>query len=49
MTAVPGVVIAMNLFYVVEIINELMMLIAGTTTALVVLTYIVFCFPKDES
>jgi hypothetical protein len=38
----------MNLFYVVEIINEILMLGAGTATALVVLTCTVFCFPKDE-
>jgi hypothetical protein len=38
----------MNLFYVVEIINELIMFGAGTATALVVLTCSVFCIPKDE-
>lgn len=39
----------MNVFYVVEFINELVLLGAGTVTALVLLTCSVFCFPKDES
>ncbi len=39
----------MNLFYVVEFINELIFIGAGTATALVVLTCSVFCVPKDES
>jgi hypothetical protein len=39
----------MNLFYVVEIINELTIIMAGTAAALAIITCSVFSFPKDES
>jgi len=39
----------MNIFYVVEIINEILFFGTGTAAALAVLTCTVFCFSKDES
>ncbi|GAB58033.1 hypothetical protein RNAN_1004 [Rheinheimera nanhaiensis E407-8] len=38
----------LNIFYVVENIQELMFLSAGIASALSLLTCTVFCFPKDE-
>ena len=39
----------MNVFYVVENIDKLFFVVAGIASALVMLTYSVFSFPKDES
>jgi hypothetical protein len=40
---------SMNVFYIVENINEFIVFGAGMASALAVLTCSVFCFPKDES
>lgn len=39
----------MNVFYIVENINEFFIFATGMASALAMLTCSVFCFPKDES
>lgn len=39
----------MDVFYVVEFIDELSAICAGMVAALTVLTCLIFSFPKDES